>query len=117
MIRACSLADLPTVGAVCAVIDGHKVAVARDSSGRCTPSTTPAATRRYRCPKVTSRDRTIECWLHGSSFDLITGAPTSLPATIPIAVHDVEVDGRTSSSSSPNELLGRHPCQRTELNH
>lgn len=35
----------------------------------------------------------IECWLHGSSFDLRTGAPLSLPATLPVPVFPVEVLG------------------------
>ncbi|MEO9323774.1 non-heme iron oxygenase ferredoxin subunit [Nocardioides sp. C4-1] len=34
---------------------------------------------------------TIECWLHGSSFDLRTGKPTGLPATEPVATFPVEV--------------------------
>ena len=29
-------------------------------------------------------DCQIECWLHGSRFDLVTGRPTGLPATQPI---------------------------------
>lgn len=34
---------------------------------------------------------TLECWLHGSRFDLRTGAPTGLPATRPVAVYPVTV--------------------------
>jgi 3-phenylpropionate/trans-cinnamate dioxygenase ferredoxin component len=36
---------------------------------------------------------TIECWLHGSAFDLRTGQPTSLPAFEPVPVYPVRVDG------------------------
>ena len=36
---------------------------------------------------------TIECWLHGSCFDLRTGEPTNLPATEPVDVYPVRVDG------------------------
>ena len=36
---------------------------------------------------------TIECWLHGSTFDLRTGAPLALPATRPVPVYPVTVDG------------------------
>ena len=36
-------------------------------------------------------DCQIECWLHGSRFDLRTGKPTGLPATEPVAVFPVEV--------------------------
>ncbi|HET8962087.1 non-heme iron oxygenase ferredoxin subunit [Nocardioides sp.] len=36
-------------------------------------------------------DGTVECWLHGSCFDLRTGKPTHLPATEPVATFAVEV--------------------------
>ncbi len=35
----------------------------------------------------------IECPKHGSTFDLRTGAPCSLPATLPVPVYPVVVDG------------------------
>ncbi len=35
----------------------------------------------------------IECWLHGSRFDLRTGKPLSLPATEPVSVYPVTIDG------------------------
>jgi 3-phenylpropionate/trans-cinnamate dioxygenase ferredoxin subunit len=38
-------------------------------------------------------DQTIECWLHGSRFDLVTGRPTGLPATKPVPVYPVKIDG------------------------
>jgi 3-phenylpropionate/trans-cinnamate dioxygenase ferredoxin component len=38
-------------------------------------------------------DGAVECWLHGSKFDLRTGAPTGLPATRPVPVYPVTVDG------------------------
>ncbi len=34
---------------------------------------------------------TVECWLHGSCFDLRTGKPTHLPATEPVAIFPVDV--------------------------
>ena len=36
---------------------------------------------------------TVECWLHGSRFDLRTGKPTGLPATEPVATFPVELRG------------------------
>ena len=36
---------------------------------------------------------TIECSLHGSCFDLRTGQPTNLPATEPVPVYPVRVEG------------------------
>jgi len=40
-------------------------------------------------------ERTIECPKHGSTFDLDTGVPRSLPATTPVAAFPVKVDGDT----------------------
>ncbi len=37
----------------------------------------------------------LECWLHGSQFDLRTGRPLSLPATEPVAVYPVKVEEGT----------------------
>lgn len=34
---------------------------------------------------------TLECWLHGSRFDLRTGEPTGPPATKPVPVYPVEI--------------------------
>ena len=36
-------------------------------------------------------DCQIECWLHGSMFDLRTGKPTGLPATEPVATFPTEI--------------------------
>ena len=35
----------------------------------------------------------LECSKHGSTFDLRTGEPRSLPATRPVPVYEVVVDG------------------------
>lgn len=37
--------------------------------------------------------RRIECWKHGSAFSLVDGSPESLPATKPVPVYHVAVDG------------------------
>ncbi|HEX9260324.1 MAG TPA: non-heme iron oxygenase ferredoxin subunit [Acidimicrobiales bacterium] len=34
----------------------------------------------------------IECWKHGSAFDLRTGEPITLPATQPVPVYEVRVE-------------------------
>jgi len=43
--------------------------------------------------EVWADDKEIECWKHGSTFDLKTGAPQSLPATKPVPVYSVSVEG------------------------
>ena len=43
--------------------------------------------------EVLCDEKEIECWKHGSTFSLVTGLPQSLPATIPVPVYDVRVEG------------------------
>jgi 3-phenylpropionate/trans-cinnamate dioxygenase ferredoxin component len=38
-------------------------------------------------------DHTVECWLHGSCFDIRTGKPTGPPASKPLATYQVRIDG------------------------
>ena len=46
---------------------------------------------------------TLECWLHGSRFDLRTGEPTGLPAIEPVAIFPVEIrDGDIYVSTTPS---------------
>jgi 3-phenylpropionate/trans-cinnamate dioxygenase ferredoxin subunit len=35
---------------------------------------------------------TVECWLHGSRFDLRSGKPLDPPATQPVPVYPVRVE-------------------------
>ena len=50
-------------------------------------------------------DGQVECWMHGATFDLATGAATRLPATEPVGVHPTTVaDGTvTITLSTPEE--------------
>ena len=43
--------------------------------------------------EVLAEECEIECWKHGSTFDLRTGEPQTLPATKPVPVYAVRVDG------------------------
>jgi len=51
-------------------------------------------------------DCSIECWLHGSRFDLRSGQALSLPATAPVPVFDVAVSGDRADA---RVLVGEHP--------
>jgi 3-phenylpropionate/trans-cinnamate dioxygenase ferredoxin subunit len=48
---------------------------------------------------------TVECWLHGSRFDVRTGKPLGPPATRAVPVYDVKFDGDDIYlSSAPSDL-------------
>jgi 3-phenylpropionate/trans-cinnamate dioxygenase ferredoxin component len=92
MIRACALSDLDaakpfavTVGEVPVVLvrAGDDVHALRDEC--------PHASMTLSEGEVTGKG--IECWMHGSCFDLRTGKPSSPPATEPVDVFAVRVDG------------------------
>ena len=93
LVRVCTLDDLPEVGAVRADIDGRRVAIARDSAGRVHAIDDTCSHANVSLSEGEVEDGTIECWLHGSAFDLTTGQPTSPPAITPIAVHTVQIEG------------------------
>jgi 3-phenylpropionate/trans-cinnamate dioxygenase ferredoxin subunit len=38
-------------------------------------------------------DGRVECWLHGSQFDLASGKPTCLPAVDPVPTYPVTISG------------------------
>jgi len=40
-------------------------------------------------------DETIECPRHGSTFELATGRPRTLPATLPVPAFPLKVEGDT----------------------
>ena len=45
--------------------------------------------------EVWAEERELECPKHGSTFDLETGEPVTLPATQPVPVYDVAVTDGT----------------------
>ena len=92
-VRVCSVDDLPSVGAVQAEIEGKKVAIVRDSAGDIHAIDDTCSHANVSLSEGDVEDGSIECWLHGSAFDLRSGKPTSLPAITPIAVYPVKIDG------------------------
>ena len=92
----CALAELDDPGARRFDVDGHRIAVIRIGDDvyavgdRCTHQDISLAEG-----EIDADERTIECWKHGSQFDLRTGEPLSLPATRPTPVYEAKVvDGR-----------------------
>jgi 3-phenylpropionate/trans-cinnamate dioxygenase ferredoxin subunit len=92
-VRVCSLDDLPRVGAVQAEIGGKRVAIVRDSAGDIHAIDDTCSHANVSLSEGDVEDTAIECWLHGSRFDLRSGKPIGPPATTPIAVYPVKIDG------------------------
>jgi 3-phenylpropionate/trans-cinnamate dioxygenase ferredoxin subunit len=90
--RVCSVAEVPTDEALAVVAGEWDLAIARNGDeffalqDVCSHAEVALSEG-----EVT--DCTIECWMHGSRFDLRTGKPTGLPATEPVATFPIEVRG------------------------
>jgi len=91
-MRACSLSDLPEEGAIRVQLDGKPICIAR-SQGEVFALSDICSHADVALSEGDVEDGTIECWLHGSQFDLRTGKPTGLPATKPVATYAVTVEG------------------------
>ncbi len=91
-LRACALADLPEEGALRVELSGTPVCVAR-SGGVVYAIGDLCSHADVSLSEGDVEDGFIECWLHGSQFDLATGEPTSLPANRPVPTYAVIVEG------------------------
>jgi 3-phenylpropionate/trans-cinnamate dioxygenase ferredoxin subunit len=90
--RACSLDEFRDGEAVGATIGDQDVAVAKDGDEIFAVEDT-CSHASVALSEGEVEGCTVECWLHGSRFDLRTGKPTGLPATEPVATFPVEVRG------------------------
>jgi 3-phenylpropionate/trans-cinnamate dioxygenase ferredoxin subunit len=91
-VPVCALADVPEDGAVrvdvgvepvCLVRAEGEVFAIRDV---CSHADVPLSEGEV-------EGTTVECWLHGSRFDLRTGKPIGLPATEPVPVYETKIEG------------------------
>ena len=104
-VVVCRLDELAPNSSRAFVVDGKRVAVIRIGDDVYAVSDICShADLSLSEGEVWAEEKSIECWRHGSRFDLLTGEPITLPATVPIPVFvarvidsnveiDVEIDG------------------------
>ena len=91
MQRAAALDDIPQDGSLAVEVDGVDVALVRtDDEVFAIHDECSHASVALSEGEVEGCE--IECWLHGSMFDLRTGKPTNLPATEPVDIYPVKVE-------------------------
>ena len=91
-VRACALSELTDSAPMRVDVEGLDVAVVRhgDEIFAIEDECSHAAVA---LSEGDVDDCTIECWMHGSRFDLRTGKPTGPPATEPVPVFAVQING------------------------
>jgi 3-phenylpropionate/trans-cinnamate dioxygenase ferredoxin component len=89
-IRAAAVADVPENGSLAVEVDGVPVALVR-SGDEMYAIYDECSHAQIALSEGDVEGCEIECWLHGSMFDLRTGKPTNLPATEPVPVYPCTV--------------------------
>jgi 3-phenylpropionate/trans-cinnamate dioxygenase ferredoxin component len=104
---ACRLSDIADNAAIGLELDGVPLCVAR-TQGQVFAVSDICSHAEVNLSDGEVEDGTVECWLHGSRFDLRTGRPTGLPANRPVPTYPVKIDGddvwvalRDSVATSP----------------
>jgi 3-phenylpropionate/trans-cinnamate dioxygenase ferredoxin component len=90
--RVCAVSEIPDDGAIGVEIDGTPVAVVR-TGGDVFALRDVCSHAEVALSEGEVYDHTIECWMHGSCFDLETGKPTNPPATQPVPTYKVQIRG------------------------
>ena len=91
-VRACALSELPEEGAIRVELAGQPICIAR-SQGSVYALSDVCSHADVARSEGDVEDGAVECWLHGSLFDLRTGQPSGLPATRPVPTYPVTVEG------------------------
>lgn len=91
--RVCALSELSPASARKVVIDGVPVAVVMDSAGAVHALGDTCTHGEISLSEGFVEEDAIECWAHGSKFDLGTGKPRNFPAYEPVPVYTVTLDG------------------------
>ena len=102
-IKVCSTEDVPAGSVVAAEVNGTPLALVHCDDGAIRAAYDECSHANIALSEGEVDGCTLECWLHGSRFDLRTGKPTGLPATEPIPVYPVEIhDGDVYVSLVPS---------------
>jgi 3-phenylpropionate/trans-cinnamate dioxygenase ferredoxin subunit len=101
-VRACALADVPDDGAIGVELRGTPVAIIR-AGGEIFALRDVCSHEEVPLSEGDVYDHTVECWLHGSCFDLRTGKPTGPPATRPVPTYPTVTEGGDVYVSLPDQ--------------
>ncbi len=92
LLRACALADVAPETAIAVEVGDEELAIVH-SGGRFYAIADECSHAAIPLSEGDVGDGEIECYLHGSRFDLATGKPLGLPATEPVAVYRCQISG------------------------
>ena len=89
----CNASEIQLKQALRILIDDYPVAIVKDSMGEIHAIGDTCSHADISLSEGEVEGCTIECWGHGSQFDLRSGEPLQLPAYDPVPVFAVTIDG------------------------
>ena len=107
--RVCAVDEVPDDEALGVPVGAYDVAVARCGAGEFLALQDLCSHAAVALSEGEVADCTVECWLHGSRFDLRSGKPIGLPATEPVATFPVDVRGGDIYVDTTTTLNGVTP--------
>ena len=113
-VRVCGWSELVDGAARRVVIDGRPVALVRIGERvHAIDDVCSHAEVSLSEGDVDVEECALECWKHGSLFDLETGEALTLPAIKPVTVHEASVDGdEVVVQLNETHRDGAHPDER-----
>jgi 3-phenylpropionate/trans-cinnamate dioxygenase ferredoxin component len=91
-VRACALDDVPDQGTFGVELNGIPLVIIR-TGGEVFALDEFCTHEEVSLVDGDIYDHTVECWLHGSCFDIRSGKPTGPPASKPLSTYQVRIDG------------------------
>lgn len=107
LVPACALSEVPVGTCRAAIVNGTAIVIVRTQEGvfalkdACSHADVALSEGEV-------SDGTIECWLHGSAFNLRTGEPLGPPAVTAVPVYPVALEGEGDGAMI---LVGNVPAK------
>jgi 3-phenylpropionate/trans-cinnamate dioxygenase ferredoxin subunit len=90
-VRVCAVADVRQGSVIAREVNGTPLALVHCDDGSIRAVYDECSHAQIPLSEGDVDGCTLECWLHGSRFDLASGKPSGPPASEPIPIYPVEI--------------------------
>jgi 3-phenylpropionate/trans-cinnamate dioxygenase ferredoxin component len=91
LVRICGEDEIKPNQAVKVVVEGVPIALVKDSAGTVHAIGDTCSHGEISLSEGFVEGDTLECWAHGSKFELATGKPRNFPAFEPVPVYHITI--------------------------
>jgi 3-phenylpropionate/trans-cinnamate dioxygenase ferredoxin component len=91
LVKICGEDEIKPNQAVKVVVEGVPIALVKDSAGTVHAIGDTCSHGEISLSEGFVEGNTLECWAHGSKFELATGKPQNFPAFEPVPVYQIAI--------------------------